>query len=127
MTVPAIFSSAISFARFGPLKTPIVLLSFDEIISDNPEGGTGKGLFMKGLAEMKKLVVIDGKSFDFARSFAYQLVSADTQVLCFDDVKKYFDFEKLFSVVTEGLTLEKKNKDAIKIPFSKSLAITQLS
>jgi hypothetical protein len=26
----------------------------------------------------------------------------------------------LFSVVTEGLTLEKKNKDAIKIPFSKS-------
>jgi hypothetical protein len=104
---------------------PAVILN-DEIISDNPEGGTGKGLFMKGLAEMKKLVVIDGKSFDFARSFAYQLVSADTQVLCFDDVKKYFDFEKLFSVVTEGLTLEKKNKDAIKIPFAKSpkIAIT---
>jgi hypothetical protein len=54
------------------------------------------------------------------------LVSADTQILCFDDVKKHFDFERLFSVVTEGLTLEKKNKDAIKIPFSKSpkIAIT---
>jgi hypothetical protein len=41
-------------------------------------------------------------------------------------VKKHFDFERLFSVVTEGLTLEKKNKDAIKIPFSKSpkIAIT---
>ena len=75
---------------------------------------------------MKKLVVIDGKSFTFERSFAYQLVSADTQILCFDDVKKYFDFERLFSVVTEGLTLEKKNKDAIKIPFSRSpkIAIT---
>ena len=48
------------------------------------------------------------------------MVSADTQILCFDDVKKHFDFERLFSVVTEGLTLEKKNKDAIKIPFSKS-------
>jgi hypothetical protein len=35
-------------------------------------------------------------------------------------VKKNFDFERLFSVVTEGLTLEKKNKDAIKIPFEKS-------
>ena len=35
-------------------------------------------------------------------------------------MKKHFDFERLFSVVTEGLTLEKKNKDAIKIPFSKS-------
>ena len=104
---------------------PAVILN-DEVISDNPEGGTGKGLVMSALSKMKKLVVIDGKSFMFERSFAYQLVSADTQILCFDDVKKHFDFERLFSVVTEGLTLEKKNKDAIKIPFSKSpkIAIT---
>ena len=104
---------------------PAVILN-DEVISDNPEGGTGKGIFMNALSHMKKLVTIDGKAFDFAKSFAYQLVSADTQILCFDDVKKYFDFERLFSVVTEGLTLEKKNKDAIKIPFSKSpkIAIT---
>jgi hypothetical protein len=104
---------------------PAVILN-DEVISDNPEGGTGKGLFMNALARMKKVVTIDGKSFTFERSFAYQLVSADTQILVFDDVKKYFDFERLFSVVTEGLTLEKKNKDAIKIPFSKSpkIAIT---
>ena len=53
-------------------------------------------------------------------------MSADTQILCFDDVRRHFDFERLFSVITEGLTLEKKNKDAIKIPFSKSpkVAIT---
>jgi len=104
---------------------PAVILN-DEVISDNPEGGTGKGLLMSALSKMKKLVVIDGKSFAFERSFAYQLVSADTQILCFDDVRKHFDFERLFSVVTEGLTLEKKNKDAIKIPFSRSpkIAIT---
>jgi len=104
---------------------PAVILN-DEVISDNPEGGTGKGIFMNALSHMKKLVTIDGKAFTFERSFAYQLVSADTQILCFDDVKKYFDFERLFSVVTEGLTLEKKNKDAIKIPFNKSpkIAIT---
>tara|TARA_R110002012_G_scaffold52944_2_gene136060 strand:+ start:7514 stop:9922 length:2409 start_codon:yes stop_codon:yes gene_type:complete len=104
---------------------PATILN-DEVISDNPEGGTGKGLFMTGVGHMKKLVVIDGKSFNFEKSFAYQLVSADTQILCFDDVHKNFNFEKLFSVVTEGLTLEKKNKDAIKIPFARSpkVAIT---
>jgi len=104
---------------------PAVILN-DEVISDNPEGGTGKGLFMNALSQMKKVVTIDGKAFTFERSFAYQLVSADTQILVFDDVRKHFDFERLFSVVTEGLTLEKKNKDAIKIPFSKSpkIAIT---
>lgn len=104
---------------------PAVILN-DEVISENPEGGTGKGIFMNALSQMKKVVTIDGKSFTFERSFAYQLVSADTQILVFDDVKKFFDFERLFSVVTEGLTLEKKNKDAIKIPFEKSpkIAIT---
>ena len=104
---------------------PAVILN-DEVISDNPEGGTGKGLLMNAMSQMKKVVTIDGKSFTFERSFAYQLVSADTQVLVFDDVKKHFEFERLFSVVTEGLTLEKKNKDAIKIPFAKSpkIAIT---
>ena len=104
---------------------PATILN-DEQISDSPEGGTGKGLFMTALGKMKKLVVIDGKSFNFDKSFAYQLVSADTQILSFDDVSKHFNFERLFSVVTEGLTLEKKNKDAIKIPFSRSpkVAIT---
>ena len=98
---------------------PAVILN-DEIISDNPEGGTGKGIFKTALGWMKKLVTINGKDFAFERAFAYQTVSADTQIICFDDVKKYFDFERLFSVITEGLTLEKKNKDAISIPFHKS-------
>jgi hypothetical protein len=120
--------STIGFLQHGYKNLsfcPAVILN-DEVISDNPEGGTGKGLVMNALSNMKKLVVIDGKSFNFEKSFPYQLVSADTQILCFDDVKKHFDFERLFSVITEGLTLEKKNKDAIKIPFSRSpkVAIT---
>jgi hypothetical protein len=102
---------------------PAVILN-DEVISNNPEGGTGKGLFMNALGHMKKVVTIDGKSFNFERTFAYQLVSADTQILCFDDVKKHFEFERLFSIITEGLTLEKKNKDAIKFPFSRSPKVT---
>lgn len=98
---------------------PAVIIN-DEVISDNPEGGTGKGLFVQGITEMKKNVVINGKEFSFDKSFAYQLVSADTQILTFDDVKKNFIFENLFSVITEGITLEKKNKDAIKIPYEQS-------
>ena len=124
----ATMQSTIGFLMHGYKNLsycPAVILN-DEVISDNPEGGTGKGLFMNALSQMKKLVVIDGKAFAFEKSFPYQTVSADTQILCFDDVKRHFDFERLFSVVTEGLTLEKKNKDAIKIPFSKSpkIAIT---
>jgi hypothetical protein len=42
MTVPAIFSSAISFARFGRLKTAIVFFSYYEIISDNGLNGSSR-------------------------------------------------------------------------------------
>tara|TARA_R110002020_G_scaffold164389_1_gene350944 strand:+ start:72 stop:2447 length:2376 start_codon:yes stop_codon:yes gene_type:complete len=114
--------STIGFLLHGYKNTgycPAVIIN-DEVISDDPEGGTGKGLFVQGVAQLKKMVTIDGKAFYFERSFAYQLVSADTQILTFDDVKKNFEFERLFSVITEGITLEKKNKDAIRIPFNTS-------
>lgn len=114
--------STIGFLMHGyknPSYCPAIILN-DEVISDNPEGGTGKGLFVNALSKIKKTVTIDGKSFNFDKSFAYQTVNVGTQVLCFDDVKKHFDFERLFSVVTEGLTVEKKNKDAIKLPFNRS-------
>ena len=92
----------------------------DETISENPNGGSGKGLIWNALAKMKKVSMIDGKTFDFGKSFPYQTVSTDCQVLVFDDVKKNFNFEALFSVITEGLTIEYKGQDAIKIPVEKS-------
>ena len=114
--------STIGFLLHGykdPGYCPAVIIN-DEVISDNPEGGTGKGIFVNALSQLKKKVGIDGKSFAFDKSFPYQTVSVDTQILAFDDVKSSFDFERLFSLITEGITLEKKNKDAIKVPFSKS-------
>jgi len=98
---------------------PAVIIN-DEVISDNPEGGTGKGMIVKAISMLRRNVGIDGKMFQFGKSFPYQRVSADTQVLVFDDVNKGFDFERLFSLITEGITVEKKNKDEIFIPFSES-------
>lgn len=92
----------------------------DETISDNPNGGSGKGLFWNSLAKMKKVSMIDGKTFEFTKSFPYQTVSSDCQILVFDDVKKKFNFESLFSLITEGITLEYKGQDAIKLPIHKS-------
>lgn len=98
---------------------PAIILN-DEVISENPEGGTGKGIFSTAVGHLRKSIEIDGKLFSFEKSFLYQTVQQDTQILVFDDVNKGFNFEKLFSVITQGITLEKKNKDAIKIPFEKS-------
>jgi hypothetical protein len=92
----------------------------DEVISDNPEGGTGKGVFVQGLSKIRNTSIIDGKQFDNKKSFAYQTVNLDTRILVFDDVKKNFDFESNFSLVTEGITIERKNKDAVKLNIHES-------
>jgi hypothetical protein len=92
----------------------------DEVISENPEGGTGKGLFVQGLRQIRKVSILDGKSFDDKKSFPYQTVSSETNILVFDDVKQNFDFESKFSLVTEGMTLERKNKDAIRLKVEDS-------
>ena len=100
------------------------LIFNDEMISDVPNGGSGKGLIHKAISHIKRLSTINGKGFDPTKSFAYQTVSTDTQVLLFDDIDKNFKFENLFSVITEGLIIEKKGKDAIKIPFAESPKIS---
>lgn len=93
----------------------------DQEIDDNPNGGSGKSLMISALSNFKKVVKIDGKSFDAKKGdFIYQRVTLDTQVLAFDDVKKNFDFEQLFSIITEGIAINRKNKDEIFIPFERS-------
>ncbi len=122
------FKTAIGYLlhSFNSVSKTMAIIFNDEFISDNPEGGTGKGIIVNAISKLKNVAVIDGKNFRFDSSFPYQTVSADTQLIVFDDVKKDFEFQNLFSVITEGITLEKKNKDAIKIPKDKSpkVAIT---
>lgn len=92
----------------------------DETISENPNGGSGKGLLTQAIGKVRNLASIDGKSFSFDKSFPYQTVKVDTQVMVFDDVRKNFLFENLFSLITEGITIEYKGKDAIKLQVDKS-------
>ena len=93
----------------------------DQEIDDNPNGGSGKSLMLTGLNKFRRTVKIDGKTFNPTQSdFVYQRVNVDTQILAFDDVKKNFNFEQLFSLITEGIPVNRKNKDEFYIPFERS-------
>jgi hypothetical protein len=93
----------------------------DQEIDDNPNGGSGKSLMLAALSYFRRVVKIDGKSFNPGKSdFVYQRVNLDSQILAFDDVKRNFDFEQLFSIISEGITVNRKNKDEIFIPFERS-------
>lgn len=102
-----------------PSYCPAIILN-DETISDNPEGGTGKGIFVKGIGHIRNNIGIDCKTFRFDKTFLYQRVSRDTEILTFEDIPRNFDFERLFSVITEGMSIEKKRKDEFFIEFDES-------
>ena len=104
---------------------PKAIIFNDEMVSDDiPNGGSGKGLIHKAIGHIKNLVVEDGKKFDPRGQFAYQKVNKDTQIFLMDDVPRNFNFENLFSIVTEGMTVEKKGQDAFLIPFVESPKIS---
>lgn len=89
-------------------------------LTEDPQGRTGKGLLMNAISKLRKMATIDGKIFRFDDRFCYQNVDIDTQIVFFDDILKHFDFRKLFSVITEGMSFEKKNQQKIKLAPEKS-------
>jgi len=123
------FKSAIGYLIHGYQNQakPKVVIFNDEMISDGvSNGGSGKTLINMAIGYLKNLSILDGKTFDPNKQFAFQTVSTDTQIVLFDDIRRDFKFENLFSVITGDFVIEKKGKDAIKIPFAESpkIAIT---
>ena len=87
----------------------------EEQISDNG-GRTGKTLTCKMLEKMGIIMAnINGRNVNFNNRFLFQNVNTDTNVILFDDTNDKFDFTALYSVITNGLTIEKKNKQAIQL------------
>jgi hypothetical protein len=105
----------------NPAVTKAVVFCEEKIARDDESNGrTGKGLTSKALDLTRKRVLFNGKQLDFKDKFLFQKLTLDTQLICFDDVRKNFDFENLFSMLTEGLTIERKGQKAFDIPFKKS-------
>lgn len=114
--------SAIGYLLHGykDKSTPKAIITVDEKVSDNPDGRSGKSLYGDAISRMKQSVRIDGKNFEFNPRFTFQEVDISTEIVDFNDVKKNFDFEKLFSVLTDDMSIEYKSKTPIKISFAES-------
>ena len=101
-------------------RIPAVIFN-DDRITDEPKGRSGKGLTCKGISYMRALVEIDGKKFDPGYQHNFQNVRRDTNVILFDDLDKKFDMESLFSILSNGITINIKGEsNPIVIPFEES-------
>ena len=96
------------------------IIFLDEKLSDGAYGRSGKGLVAQAIGKLRNTLRLDGRNFNFSRSFLFQSVTLDTAIIEFNDVTKKFNFDKLFSVITDDITVERKNQNEIIIPFHQS-------
>lgn len=92
----------------------------DEIVGEAPEGGSGKSLLFTALAQIRKSLEIDGKKFDPKHDFAWQNVNESIRLIHIDDAARGFNFENLFSAITAGFEINRKNKPQYKLQLEDS-------
>ncbi|MBC7384301.1 MAG: hypothetical protein H7296_15150 [Bacteroidia bacterium] len=102
-------------ATFNPLLIP-ALIFVDEAITEKNEanGGSGKGMFLEALQQLRSTVIIDGKGLNPDNPFFLSVVNVDTTIAAIDDLKAGFPSSRLYSMSSNGMTVEKKNKDKWK-------------
>lgn len=106
--------------RYKDPARPYAVILAEETEDEKKGGGTGKGILVTALSYMANIERVDGKNFKLDKSFAFQRVGLDTKIVAIEDVRKNVDFEGFYAIITEGMTIEKKNKDEFIIPYKDS-------
>lgn len=111
-----------SMLRYKDPSFPAAVILCDSKLSDRSEGGTGKGLLVKAMSYLRKVMYEDGKVANKRNQgeFRFSRLTLDTDIVHIADVEKKFDFEAMFSLLTEGIPVNRKFKAEEFIPYEKS-------
>ena len=103
-------------------NTKAIIISDEniDIIGDSANGGPGKSLFALAICKMTSVCKKEGKNIETGNRFFFQEIEHHNSILYFDDVNQDFYFECLYSVITGDITVEKKYKTPITIPFEQA-------
>jgi DNA primase len=81
------------------------------------QGGSGKSIYAQATRHCQPVFLVDGKTADLKNDrFLYHGVDERTREIVFDDVRVNFDFELLFSQITEFIRVKPFQGAPITIP-----------
>ncbi len=88
---------------------------------DESSGGSGKTFMLRFLKNFKNMVMVNGRDKELTRNrFSFGRVTENTDLLLIDDADKYLPFGYFFSMITDNMVVEPKNKDSREISFQDS-------
>ena len=103
------------------LAKAIIITDILSQVKNEAYGRSGKGLIIKALSKVINVVEYNGKVTDLTNDkFVFQNVNLNTALIVLQDVTKGFLFESLFSTLTDNMSIERKHRSKINIPFSDS-------
>lgn len=99
--------------RYQNLGNARAIILVDELISfdGTANGGTGKSLLLAAIGKCREVVIMDGKQDKSKSWFKNQRIERTTDVVFYDDVRKDYSLEELYSMITTGISVEKKYKN----------------
>jgi len=92
----------------------------EEIEDSNKGGGSGKSILIKAINKIIDGMVLDGEMFDPKQPFALQRYKLGQSFIAVEDSSKKMSLKHFKSLITEGITIDKKNKDQLYLPYSDS-------
>ena len=119
------FKSAIGFA-ISRHKTRIknrALFLVDkkaEIDSETSTGGTGKGLIISALEQVRKLGQNNGREYHSGDRFSLSSYEEDQSLYVFNDTSNSFRIDTIYNHITDKFFVEKKGQDKMVIDFADS-------
>ncbi|MBU2905118.1 hypothetical protein KO529_10010 [Arenibacter algicola] len=96
--------------RYQNTSLTRAVIFVDENISfdGKANGGSGKTLLTEALSKMRELVGMDGKNIKTGSWFRNQRITPTTDLVRYDDVQRDFSLETMYSMITSGVTVERK-------------------
>ena len=94
-----------------------IILTEEKVVDGVADGGTGKGIFSKALEYLRSVYVVDGKLNKVNSQFAFQRYELKNTIVSYQDGEFDNGFNRFFNIITDGLTVERKNNKEIFLPF----------
>lgn len=93
------------------------LIICEELEDSNKGGGSGKSILIKAISKIVDGMTLDGELFDPKQPFAMQRYRLGQSFIAVEDAAKNMSLKNFKSLITEGLTIDKKNKDQLYLPY----------
>lgn len=99
---------------------PAIILSDAGANDQTRNGGRGKSLFTKAIAEIRNVMLKGGAEFDPTYLFNFADLTKAEDVFIIDDVPAGFNYNALYTQISGGINCQRKGKPAQLIPFKES-------